>query len=260
MKTLVTLGRGGTGKTSFVALMAGYFLSRGETPLLLVDLDPDQNLAELVGIDPESAGKKTVAELLADTFIGRPGTTVGISPRDRIESRIWEEGLFEGNGFDFLSIGTKWVEGCYCMPDTALKNALSAIAKQYRYVIIDSPAGIEHLNRKVTASVDDFFDILGPSGKSFSHLARAKRIVDEVGIRYRNFYAVGSYLCPDKPVPEGEIPPGIRYLGKITSDPLVASAVLAGESLIALPRDCPARKSVAALLQSPGYQPGRNPG
>lgn len=44
MKILVTMGRGGTGKTSFVALMAKYFIKNGETPLLLVDSDPDQNL------------------------------------------------------------------------------------------------------------------------------------------------------------------------------------------------------------------------
>ena len=45
MKTLVTMGRGGTGKTSLVALMAKCLIEKGRTPLLLVDVDPDQNLA-----------------------------------------------------------------------------------------------------------------------------------------------------------------------------------------------------------------------
>ena len=45
MKTIVTIGRGGTGKTSFVALMTKYIIKIGDTPLLLVDADPDQNLA-----------------------------------------------------------------------------------------------------------------------------------------------------------------------------------------------------------------------
>jgi CO dehydrogenase maturation factor len=49
MKTLVTMGRGGTGKTSLVAVMAKYFIEKARTPILLVDVDPDQNLAEMVG-------------------------------------------------------------------------------------------------------------------------------------------------------------------------------------------------------------------
>ena len=61
MKTFVTMGRGGTGKTTFVALMAKYLIDKGMTPLLLVDADPDQNLAEMVGVDLEVLGKKTIA-------------------------------------------------------------------------------------------------------------------------------------------------------------------------------------------------------
>jgi CO dehydrogenase maturation factor len=90
MKTLVTMGRGGTGKTSFVALTAKYFIELGETPLLLVDADPDQNLGEMVGVDLKEAGKKTISELLVETFLEEEGgTTVGVPPTERIENRIW---------------------------------------------------------------------------------------------------------------------------------------------------------------------------
>ena len=89
MKTLVTIGRGGTGKSSFTALMAKCFVEAGQSPLLLVDADPDQNLAEMIGVDMKEAGKLTMAELLVDTFIQKGGTTVGVSPTERIESRIW---------------------------------------------------------------------------------------------------------------------------------------------------------------------------
>ncbi|MDD1674017.1 MAG: cobalamin biosynthesis protein, partial [Methanomicrobiales archaeon] len=114
MKTLVTMGRGGTGKTSFTALMAKYFIGSGQSPLLLVDLDPDQNLAEMVGVDLEREGVKTIADLLAATFIEQGGTTAGIAPSERIENTIWEEGLYEGAHFDLIAVGTKWIEGCYC--------------------------------------------------------------------------------------------------------------------------------------------------
>ena len=48
MKRIVTMGRGGSGKTTFVSLMTKYFIEKGETPILLIDADPDQNLSETV--------------------------------------------------------------------------------------------------------------------------------------------------------------------------------------------------------------------
>ena len=150
MKTLVTVGRGGTGKSSFTALMAKNFIEAGHAPLLLVDADPDQNLGEMIGIDLKEEGKSTIADLIVSTFIEKGGTTVGVPPRERIESRIWENGLYESKNFDFLSVGTKWVEGCYCMPNSALKAALESLTKNYKYVLVDSPAGLAHRPLRAT--------------------------------------------------------------------------------------------------------------
>jgi len=58
------MGRGGTGKTSFVALTTKYLIEIGQTPLLLIDLDPDQNLGEAVGVD-----MSTMMEMLRTSII-----------------------------------------------------------------------------------------------------------------------------------------------------------------------------------------------
>jgi CO dehydrogenase maturation factor len=252
MKTLVTIGRGGTGKTSFTALTAKYFMEIGETPLLLVDADPDQNLGEMVGVDLKEVGKKTISELLVETFLEQGGTTVGVAPTERIESRIWTHGMFEGECFDFLSLGTKWVEGCYCMPNAALKGALESLTKNYRYVLIDSPAGLEHLNRRITSKVDDIFDIIDPSKKSFDHIERAYRIAKEVKIDFNNFYVVGGFRVPK----ELEAVKGLRfeYLGRIARDEKVEEHVLAGKSLLDLPVDSSAYVSVKHIMDKAGYR------
>ena len=253
MKTLVTMGRGGTGKTSFVALMTKYLIETGDIPLLLVDVDPDQNLAEMVGIDLKEKGKKTISELLVETFLEEGGTTVGIPPTERIESKIWTYGLYEGDFFDFLAVGTKWLEGCYCMPDAALKGALESLTKTYKYVLIDSPAGLEHLNRRIASKVDDIFDIIDPSKKSFDHVERAYRIAQEVKISFNNFYVVGGFRFPENLQKQTKETLRFEFLGKIAHDENVEEHVLAGKSLLDLPSDSPAYASVKMIMEKAGY-------
>lgn len=253
MKMLVSMGRGGVGKTSFVALMTKYLIEIGDTPLLLADVDPDQNLGEVVGVSLEKEGKKTISELLIETFLESGGTTVGVPPSERIEGKIWERGLYEGEHFDLMAIGPKWIEGCYCLPDAALKRALERLTKTYRYILIDSPAGLEHLNRKIASHVDDVFDFIDPSKKSFDHIERAHRIIEEVGIRFENFYIVGGYRFPETLELGAKRRLDLKYLGKIAHDKNVEDFMLSGKSLLELPPSSPAYQSVKEIMKKAGY-------
>jgi CO dehydrogenase maturation factor len=253
MKRIVTMGRGGTGKTSFVALMAKHFIEIRETPLLLVDVDPDQNLGEMVGVDLNQSGKKTISELVIETFLEKGGTTVGIPPSERIESRIWADGLYENEFFDLIAVGTKFIEGCYCLPDAALKRALETLTKTYKYVLIDSPAGIEHLNRRIMSQVDDIFDIIDPSKKSFDHVQRAYRIAKEVEINFKNFYVIGGFRFPEHMETRAKEATQLEYLGKIAYDEQVEEYVLSGKSLLELPSTSSAYRSVRQMLAKAGH-------
>ena len=253
MKTLVTIGRGGTGKTSFVALMAKYFIEIGDTPLLLVDADPDQNLGEMVGTDLWEKGKETISELLVKTFLEEGGTTIGVPPTERIEGKIWTHGMYEGEYFDFIALGTKWVEGCYCLPNAALKGALESLTKNYKYVLIDSPAGLEHLNRRITSNVTDIFDIIDPSKKSFNHVERAYRIAHEVKIEFENFYVIGGFRFSEGLEDQARKTLKLEFLGKIAHDVNVEEHVLAGKSLLELPSDSSAYLSVKGIMEKIGY-------
>lgn len=248
MKTIVTMGRGGTGKTSFVALMTKYLIETGRTPILLLDIDPDQNLDEMVGVDLVNNGKKTISELLIDTFLHEGGTTFGVPPSERIEGKIWENGLYEGKHFDLIAVGPKWIEGCYCLPDAAIKRALGRLVKTYSYILIDSPAGLEHLNRKIASKIDDIFDVMDSSKKAFEHVKRAKRIVREVNIEFTNFYVVGGYRFPKFLEEKVEKRTGFKYLGKITHDKKVEEYVSNGRSLLELPSSSPAYVSTKEIL------------
>jgi CO dehydrogenase maturation factor len=253
MKILVTVGRGGTGKSSFSALMAKAFIEAKQAPILLVDADPDQNLGEMLGVDLKEAGKSTIADLIVSTFIEGGGTTIGVAPTQRIQSRIWEKGLYESEAFDFMAVGNKWVEGCYCMPNSALKGALESLSKNYKYVIIDSPAGLENLNRRITSDVNDIFDILDHSKKSQDHVRRAYRIAKEVDMRFENFYLIGGYRFPAELGKRAEEELNFKYLGKIEADDLLDQFVLEGDSILDLPNTNTAYLSVKTILQNLGY-------
>ena len=253
MKRIVTMGRGGSGKTTFVALMTKYFIEKGETPILLIDADPDQNLSEMLGIDLKEAGKRTVSELLVETFLESGGTTVGVPTSKRIESKIWELGLYEGENFDFMAIGTKFIEGCYCLPNNALKNALDVLIKSYQYVIIDSPGGLEHLNRRIASKIDDMFDIIDPSQKSFHHVERAYKIAKEIKIDFNNFYVVGGNRVPEDLETEVAKRTKLEYLGKISYDKEVENYVLYGKPILDLPETSVAFNSVKKILHKAGY-------
>ncbi|MBS7648108.1 AAA family ATPase [Candidatus Bathyarchaeota archaeon] len=253
MKLIVSMGRGGTGKTSFVALMAKYFIKTSKTPILLIDADPDQSLADALGVDFEGEGRKTISELIAETFLESGGTMVGVPPSERIESKIWERGLYEGESFDLIAIGPKWIEGCYCLPNEALKGAMKKITKAYKNVIIDTPAGLEHLNRRITSNVNDIFDLIDPSKKSFEHVARAYRISKEVNIKFDNFYVIGGYRFPEKLGSDVERRLGLKFLGKIQYDENVERFILSGRSLLDIPEDSPAYCSVKEIMGRAGY-------
>jgi CO dehydrogenase maturation factor len=234
-------------------LMTKYFIEIGDTPMLLVDVDPDQNLGEMVDVDLEEVGKKTISELLVETFLEEGGTTIGIPPTERIESKIWTKGLYEGDHFDLIAVGTKWVEGCYCLPDAALKGALGSLTKNYKYVLMDSPAGLEHLNRRITARVDDIFDVIDPSKKSFHHVRRACRVAKEVKIDFENFYVIGGFRFPEQLENQARKATPLEYLGKIAYDQKVEEYVLAGKSLLNLSSNSPAYVSVKRLMKKAGY-------
>ena len=170
MKTLVTVGRGGTGKSSFTALMAKCFIEARQSPILLVDADPDQNLAEMLGVDLKEAGKSTIADLIVSTFIEQGGTTVGVPPTQRIEAEFGKTGSTKAKTsilWLLVQSGLKAATACQTQRSKALWRSLT---KNYKYVLVDSPAGLENLNRRITSNVNDIFDILDHSKKSQDHV------------------------------------------------------------------------------------------
>jgi len=255
MGTLVSTGRGGVGKTSFIALALKYL--RGEKRILAVDTDPDQSLGMMLGVDLEKEGVSTVSEIIFAVKDGTVDDSVGkaIPARpDQIEFLFHQDGLYEGPGFDFFALGAKWSAGCYCLPNHWLKALVEKISPHYDFALVDSPAGLEHLNRRLTTQVESVFAILDGSKKSFANISRSKRLIGAIGIHTENFYIVGNHIFPKDTEPDPEmLPEGTKFLGSIYTDEEVARRCVQGQSLLDLPDDSSAYVSVVEVLKKAGY-------
>ena len=249
-KKIVSTGRGGTGKTTFTALAARYL----KRPVLLIDIDPDQSLADMLGIDLERAGVRPVLDILYDIQKHQGYEELEhMSMPEKVQYLFSAECIYESQDFDLVTLGVKWTGGCYCAPNNLLRGMIPTLAQNYAYTLIDAPAGLEHLNRKVTSSVDDMFIVLDPSMKSLKNIDRIQRLTKEVGISYSHFYMVANYRFDEET--EKRIPTSNgTYLGRIAYDPLVEQHNLDGRSLLDLPDDSPTCLSVRSILDKTGHQ------
>jgi len=245
-KVIVSTGRGGTGKSTFVALASKYLNPKK----LLIDLDPDESLADMLGVDLNEKGKKNISTALYDVIEENKGAgRTGYN----LLSDVMQSVLYRGAEFDLIALGTKFTVGCYCAPDAVLKDFIPTLVKDYAEVLVDSPAGLEHFNRKVVVDIDDLFVILDPSEKSTKHIERVRDIIREVKVSYNHLYLIGNYRFTEG-TEEYLRSTGETYLGKIDYDPNVRQYNLEGRSLLELPEDSPATVCVKRILVKAGYK------
>jgi len=245
-KIIVSTGRGGTGKTTFVALAARYL----EPPFLLIDLDPDQNLADMLGINLDNESTITVSDALYNIIQKKKSSTEfnSIPLPNQMEYLLQSNCLYEGKNFDLLTLGTKLIPGCYCVPDDLLRQNIPRLAKNYKSVVIDSPAGVEHLNRKVTSNINELFILVDPSIKSVKHITRVKDITKGVGIHYDHLYVIGNYEFDQ--TTEGYLREVNQdYIGKVEYDKELRKYNLNGKSLLELGDDSPACLSIRRIME-----------
>ncbi|MCD6415470.1 MAG: AAA family ATPase [Planctomycetes bacterium] len=250
-KLLVVTGRGGVGKSTFAALCARRLAS---SPLL-IDADPDQSLASLLGIDLAAEGVNSISDVLYKLQDPKAYKELGSMPlAQKMEYLISLSCLYEGPQFDLLTLGVKWTRGCYCQPNNVLQSLIPSLAQNYRYTVLDSPAGLEHVNRRVVRRVNDIFALIDPSTKALRNARRLVEIAQAIGVQFGNLYLVGNYRFTAEAEQRARAFDGATYLGSVRGDEQVQSFDWDGRSLLDLPEDSPALQDVGAILAKAGYE------
>ncbi|MCP3875209.1 MAG: AAA family ATPase [Desulfobacteraceae bacterium] len=189
-------GKGGVGKTTITSLIARSIAALDKnTKVIAIDADPVANLAAGLGID-ESKPITPVSELsdlIAERTGATPGTMGGfftINPKvDDIPDRF----SIERDGVKLLVMGTvqQGGSGCICPEATILKALMNhLVLARNEVVVMDMEAGVEHLGRATSGSVDALIVVVNPGKRSRVAADKIRKLGQDIGIQ--NIVVLGN--------------------------------------------------------------------
>lgn len=192
---LAISGKGGTGKSTLSAALAGLMARKGWR-VLAVDADPDGNLAAALGASPSELARivpiskqRALIEERTGAKVRQYGQMFKLNPDvtdilDGYGTRL--------AGVTLLVLGAIEAggSGCAC-PESVLLRALVTELVLHRQdaLILDMEAGIEHLGRATAQGVDAMLVLVEPSQRAVDSAQRVARLGAEIGLRDIRFVA-----------------------------------------------------------------------
>ncbi len=246
-KLIAVTGKGGVGKTTISALLVRYMIEKKEGPVLVVDADPNSNLNEVLGLKVgETIG--SIREDMAERSGTLPG---GMAKHEYLELKV-QQCLVESEGFDLLVMGRPEGPGCYCFANNVLRDVLKILAKQYERIVIDNEAGMEHMSRRITTTMDHLLIVSDASLRSMLAAERIRELVTElkltVGTMHLLVNRVQNGLPPEVERKISAI--GVPLLGAIAEDPVLREFDGSGKPLIQLPESSTTVQKVVEIAES----------
>lgn len=244
--TIAVAGKGGTGKTTTSGLIVSSLKKMNKTPILAIDADPNVNLNQVLGIEVEN----TIGRAREDVLKNIDKLPAGVPKETFLEMRI-QESLSEGVGFDLLVMGRPEGQGCYCYANSVLRKYTDVLSKSYKYVVIDSEAGMEHLSRRTTQNVDHLLIMSDAAIRGVQTAGRIRDLAVEEELRIDKMWFVLTRV-PSSGLSEilkREIEKQkLNLLAAIPEDSMVEEFDLNQRSLFELPEESPAFKAVYEMV------------
>ncbi|HCC53975.1 MAG TPA: carbon monoxide dehydrogenase [Desulfobulbaceae bacterium] len=176
-KIIALAGKGGVGKTTISALLIKYLTEKGLTPILAVDADANTNLNELLGLKIDTTIGQIRKELKGEM---PPNMT-----RDQYMEMKVHQALVEATGFDLMAMGQPDGPGCYCAANQHLAMTMDHLAGNYKYILVDNEAGMEHLSRMNLRDIDYLIVVSDPSARGIMTAKRIAELTGPLGIRIK---------------------------------------------------------------------------
>ena len=251
--TIAISGKGGSGKTSVSAMIVRHLVERGARGVLAVDADPNSCLGLALGVETEI----TVADIREQTRDRKVGENLG-EDRGRAFEYALQRAVAEAEGFDLLSMGRPEGPQCYCAINHLLRKYLDQAGRDYKFIVVDTEAGMEHLSRRTTDAVDHLLIIAEPTRVGAT---TARRIMDlsqslPITVRRRAVLwnkvadppAGRSPMAGEGPAPLDALKGDLPVIGAIPYDKAVLDGSMRGTTVFELPADSPAFAAVGEVV------------
>ncbi len=255
--TIALAGKGGVGKTTIAAMVIKYLAQNREGAILAIDADPSSNLNMVLGLELEwTVGDiregllEQVKASLSTGGAAMGSLSGGMTKRDYLDYEV-RSSLSEGDRFDLIAMGRSEGPGCYCAVNHNLRQVIDSISQNYRYVVIDNEAGMEHLSRRTTRDVDHLLVVTDPTQRGLVAAERIAELRHELDIQIKNAYLIVNRLSGGLPAPlEARIQEmDLPLLGTVPEDAEMAEFEFSGRPLVELGDESPIYRAVAAMME-----------
>jgi CO dehydrogenase maturation factor len=249
-KIYAVCGKGGSGKTALVALMAGHFIRQRRKRLLIIDADPTMNLSMVLGVRPEKTINDIREKIISEAPSYTPDQKENLA---RSLDYMLFEALLETEDFSFLVMGRPDSLGCYCPVNDFLRDGIEALAAHFDRVLIDGEAGVEQINRQVMQSVDVPIIVSDISNRGLQTAALIKNVIEshnkiikfkKMGLILNRVRRSGEFL--KKTIQQT----GLPLFGFIPEDENITLFDMEARPLLQLPQDSPANLAVGEMLRN----------
>ena len=174
----------------------------------------------------------------------------GMSKYDYLDYEV-RSALAEGSRFDLIAMGRSEGPGCYCAVNHNLREVVDSISKNYRYVVIDNEAGMEHLSRRTTRNVELLLIVSDPTQRG---IVAAERIaafrhdmdiqIDKAGLIVNRVFGGVLPEALNERVEQLDIP----LLGVIPADQNLMEFEFSGRPLVDLGEESPVFQAVKKIM------------
>lgn len=245
MKTIAISGKGGTGKTTLTALIIHWIRENRTRSILAVDADSNVNLNDLLGV-PIKQTVGAIREEMRKSVNNIPG---GMTKQQFLEYKI-QSSLVESPDFDLIAMGRPEGPGCYCYANNLLREILQSLGENYEFVVIDNEAGMEHLSRRTTQTIDYLLIVSDPSPRGVRAAGRISNILEELDTRVKKRYLILNRVPnqPSEAASKSIEETGLSLLAAIPEDPGLLAMDRNGTPISSTSKESLAYRAVSDLM------------
>ena len=208
MNKLAVCGKGGSGKSTLVALLAAGIRDRGYQVLVVDSDESNSGLYRMLGFSkPPSpfmeliGGKKGIKQRMApkSSVVGSETQTTVLQQNEVRVADIPSRYIVRRDGVALVSIGKilQSLEGCACPMGVLSREFLKKLyLKDNEVTIVDMEAGVEHFGRGVETSIDSVLIVVEPSLESLELAERINSLAVDIGIN--NVWAVLNKITSEE--------------------------------------------------------------